>query len=99
MKKLFTAASAAALMSLAGLANAAEPLQLTDSQMDNVSAGQSSSVSTGGTAVFGTIATGADTGTLVKYRWGSVVKQTSAGGATMVSGFLIRAGASAGSSL
>lgn len=98
MKKLFTAVAATTLLSLGGFANAAEPLQLSDAQMDNVSAGQSSSVSTGGSAVYGTLATGADTGTTVKYRW-TVVKQTYAGGSTMVSGYRITAGASAGSSL
>lgn len=98
MKKLLTAAAATALLSLAGLANAAEPLQLSDNQMDSVSAGQSSSVSTGGAAVFGTLTSAVETGTQVTYGW-RVVKQTYASGGTTVSGFLIRAGASAGSSL
>lgn len=98
MKKLITAAAATTLMAFAGLASAAEPLQLSDNQMDSVSAGQSSSVSSGGTAVFGTITTGVETGTQVRY--GSfVVKQTFASGGTSVSGFLIRAYASAGSGL
>lgn len=46
MKKTLSALAATALLSAAGLAGAAEPVQLTESQMDTVSAG-ATSIATG----------------------------------------------------
>lgn len=99
MKKFLTAASAAALLGFAGIASAAEPVQLTDSQMDAVSAGQSSVATSGGFAGFGTVASGADTNAYVRYRCGTVTKYTAASAATISSGVVVGATASAGSHL
>lgn len=46
-KKALASAIAAGLLCAAGLASAAEPMQLTESQMDSVSAGGQSSVAYG----------------------------------------------------
>ena len=56
MKKILLTIAAGSLMSVAGLASAAEPVQLTDTQMDKVAAGgYSIDVAAGGyaEAVFG----------------------------------------------
>lgn len=99
MKKTLTALAAGILMSAGGLASAAEPVQLTDSQMDNVAAGGMESIATtSGFALFGTVASGAETGAVVRYTWGSVTKRTYASSATISSGLLVTATASAGSS-
>lgn len=99
MKKTLTAIAAGVLLSAGGLASAAEPVQLTDSQMDNVAAGGMQSLATtSGFALFGTVASGAETGAIVKYRWGSVTKATYASSATISTGVLVTATATAGSS-
>lgn len=99
MKKTITTLAAGLLMSAAGLASAAEPVQLSDSDMDKVAAGAMQSVATtSGFALFGTVASGAETGAYVRYSWGSVTKKTYASSATISSGILVTATASAGSS-
>lgn len=99
MKKTITALAATALVSVAGFASAAEPVQLTDSEMDTVSAGQSSWATSSGFALIGTVASGADTEAWVRYRNGTVTKYTAASAATLSSGFLVTATASSGSHL
>ncbi len=53
MKKTLYAVAASALFSIAGLAGAAEPLQLSENQMDNVSAGWTSVASGSSWALLG----------------------------------------------
>ncbi|RJF92502.1 hypothetical protein [Noviherbaspirillum saxi] len=98
MKKVLTTIAASTLMSLGGLASAAEPVQLSDSQMDSVAAGQTSIATTSGFALIGTVASGADTSTYARYRWGSVTKVTTASSASLASGVFVATTASAGSS-
>jgi hypothetical protein len=99
MKKLFATAVATACLSLAGVAGAAEPVQLTDNQMDAVSAGQTSIATTGGFALIGAVASGATTSANVTYKPWYVSKTTSASAATLAVGAVVTAHASAGSSL
>ena len=98
MKKILTAVAAGALMSLGGLASAAEPMQLTDNQMDSVAAGQVSAATTSGFAVVGVVASGADTAAFLRVTPFSVTRVTTASAATISSGFLVGARASAASS-
>jgi hypothetical protein len=66
--KLFTAAVATVLLASAGLASAAEPVALTDNQMDTVAAGAITSTSAGlATAVLGFGTTASDTSARVTY--------------------------------
>lgn len=99
MKKTLTALAAGVLLSAGGVASAAEPVQLSDSQMDTVAAGGMESVATtSGFALIGTVASGAETGAYARYTWGSVTKKTYASSATIASGVLVVSTASAGSS-
>jgi len=97
MKKTLAAIAAGALLSIGGFASAAEPMQLTDNQMDTISAGQSSWASSGGHAIFGVVATGADSSSASYFH--GAVKVTNASTATIALGFGVGAGASAGSHL
>lgn len=95
MKKMLTALAAGTLMSLAGLASAAEPMQLTDSQMDSVAAGNApfSWAATGGHAERGIVISAAITG--ASERNGN--RSTFAAAATLARGHDVSAFAAAGS--
>lgn len=98
MKSTLIALAAGALISAGGLANAAE--QLNDNQMDLVAAGTYTPFSlatTGGFALIGTVASGADSNAYSRTTWFSSTKYTSAGAATVSSGILVTSSASAGS--
>jgi len=99
MKKTLTAIAATALMSLAGVASAAEPMQLDDSQMDNVSAGQVSFSVTAGAALIGTVASGSDTSAFTRITPRSRTYVTTASSATIATGVGVIAGSAAGSRL
>lgn len=100
MKKTLTAIAATALMSLAGIAGAAEPVQLNDSQMDNVSAGAMASYTfTGGAALLGAVASGSQTSAYTRVGPWSMTMRTTASSATIATGVGVIAGSSAGSHL
>ncbi|WP_194727310.1 hypothetical protein [Noviherbaspirillum malthae] len=92
MKKLL---SAVALVSVAGFANASEPMHLSDSQMDTVSAGGMESLATTeGSAKYGktlSIAT-----TSATSNWYG--KRTTATAGTLAVGYKVTSAAAAGSS-
>ena len=98
MKKVLTAVAAGALMSLGGLASAAEPVQLTDNQMDSVAAGQVSVAFTRGSAEIGVVASGAETRSFERVTATSTIRVTSASAATIASGVDVHARAAAFSS-
>lgn len=65
---LFRAAVATVLLAGAGIASAAEPVALTDNQMDTVAAGDITSTSAGvATALLGFATTASDTSARVTY--------------------------------
>lgn len=100
MKKTLTAIAATALMSLAGVVSAAEPMQLDDSQMDNVSAAGMSSFSiTAGRVLIGTVASGSETAAYTRITPWSRTYQTTASSATIATGVGVVAGSAAGSRL
>ena len=98
MKKILVAIAAGGLMSLGGLASAAEPVQLTDNQMDSVAAGQASWAFTRGSAEIGVVASGAETRSFERVTATSTIRVTSASAATIASGIDVHASAAAGSS-
>ena len=92
-KNTFTPMLAAALICAAGLASAAEPMQLTESQMDAVSAGQVSVASGSALSWYGTASSQATTSAYS--RW--PVRVTSASAISVATGFGSLATASASS--
>ena len=97
MKKVLTAIAAGALMSLGGLASAAEPVQLTDNQMDSVAAGQTSVATTAGFAAIGVVASAANTSAYQRVTPFTLTRVTTASAATISAGVLVGATASAAS--
>lgn len=99
MKKIISAVAAGALMSVAGLASAAEPMQLNDSQMDTVSAGAISVAAGQALAVFGTVISNTGSGTSVVLTPVSLTAETYANSFNLASGFLVGAASEAASEL
>lgn len=60
-KKVIISVLTGTLMSVAGLAGAAEPVQLSETQMDSVSAGQQSAAAGSASALLGTAFVGVTT--------------------------------------
>jgi len=99
MKKTLSAVAASALLSVAGLASAAEPMQLDDSQMDSVSAGATSVAAGLATALFGTVVSDSNSGTEVVLTPISVTATTYAGSFNLATGLLVSATSQAGAEL
>jgi hypothetical protein len=98
MKRTLIALAAGTLMSVGGLANAAE--QLSDNQMDQVAAGTYTPFSlatTSGFALIGTVASGAETSAYSRTTWYSKTMKTTASAATISTGVFVKSTASAGS--
>lgn len=98
MKKTLIALATGALMSMGGIASAAE--QLSDTQMDQVAAGTYTPYSlatTSGFALIGATASGASTTAYSRTTWFSTTRSTTAGAATVASGFFVGSTATAGS--
>lgn len=92
--KLFRATVVAVLLGSAGLASAAEPVALTESQMDTVAAGALSSTSAGvAAAFFGFSTTASDTSAIVTHYY-----STTASSSVALSAGLLPVAATAGSS-
>ncbi|WP_147376936.1 hypothetical protein [Noviherbaspirillum saxi] len=94
LKKAFLPMLMGSLFSVSDLACAVEPMQLTESQMDTVSAGQTSAAVGSASSLFGTAHVRATT---YAYSGGSV-RITRAGALSVATGFGSLASASAGSS-
>jgi hypothetical protein len=90
----FTPVLAVGLVLVAGLASASEPMQLTESQMDAVSAGQVSVASGSALSWYGTASSQATTSAFSQWP----VRITNASAISVATGFGARATASAGSS-
>lgn len=99
MKKSLFAVAAAAMLSAAGMAGAAEPVQLTESQMDTVSAGATSSAGGAFFAGLGAGYSNSSTGTYQSYTWYGVHKITWADNETAAAGLIVGGTSSASSSL
>lgn len=99
MKKIISAAAASALMSVAGLASAAEPMQLSDNQMDTVSAGAISIAAGGAGALLGTVISNTSSGTAIVLTPVSLSAITSANSFNFGSGLLVFAGSEAAAEL
>lgn len=95
MKKALSSVAAVLLMAGAGLANASEPVALTDGQMDNVAAGvlQGSMSSGGALALIGASASASNTSSLVT----PIGSGTNAGSTALAIGLVPVATTSAGS--
>lgn len=93
-KTAWASAVAGVLISAASLASAAEPLQLTESQMDGVSAGAQMSYSTGtASALIGTAYSRSSTSAVAS----GPVRITRASTLSLATGFGVTATSSAGS--
>lgn len=99
MKKTLIALATGALLSVGGIASAAE--QLSDTQMDQVAAGTyytpTSIATSSGFALFGSTASGANSTAYSRTTWFSNTMRTTAGAATVSSGLVVTSTASAGS--
>lgn len=99
MKKILSAVAAGALLSVGGFASAAEPVQLNDSQMDQVSAGAYSYATGGAGALIGTAVSASSSGTQVKVKPWSYTATTNASSFNLASGFLVGAASEAAAEL
>lgn len=99
MKKALSAIAATALLSVAGLASASEPLQLSDNQMDTVSAGSTSVAAGLATAVWGTTISNSSAGTLVVITPIAVAAATHANSFNLATGYYVLASSAAAASL
>ena len=97
MKRTLAAIATGTVLSIGGIASAAEPVQLTDTQMDAVAAGQYSHASSGGSAWIGIVFSTADSGSYSSSNWCYTVKVTNASAGTLSFGAGASAHASAGS--
>ncbi|MGV8899418.1 MAG: hypothetical protein ACOH2B_09295 [Burkholderiaceae bacterium] len=95
--KLIPTALGGLLLACAGVASAAEPLMLSDSQMDAVSAGAQVSISYANASALIGVATAGTTTNATKF--GYWYKSTSASGAALAIGYKVQATSASGSAI
>jgi len=99
MKKILSAVAAGALLSIGGFASAAEPVELNDSQMDQVSAGAYSYATGAAGAVIGTAISASSSSTEVKVKPWYYRATTEASSFNLATGFLVGATSEAAAEL
>jgi len=99
MKKTLSAIAACAMFSVAGLAAAEEPMQLTENQMDNVSAGAISIANSGSFALLGTALSGSSSSTSSRLTATSLTLRTNADSFALADGLLVVAQSEAAAEL
>lgn len=99
MKKSISALAACAMFSVAGFAGASEPMQLSDNQMDAVSAGAYSIAEGYAVGVLATVVSNSESGTLIKIGSGGTIAKTKASSFNMSSGYVVKAASGAAAEL
>lgn len=99
MKKTLSAIAACAMFSVAGLAAADEPMQLTENQMDHVSAGAVSVAGSSAFALLGTALSGSSSGTNVTIKPWKVTLETNANSFALADGLFVTAQSEAAAEL